>query len=147
LIAAGVATVAVVVYGAIRLALVDAAMHAAPTVRVGLVQGNVSIKEKGEVRYFDINLDKYQQLSEDLQDKVDIIVWPETVSQRWVPADAPRLEGKDNPFDDLRSHLVFGGLAFRQRGRAGRPSARGSVTGISGRACRATPPGRAPRYC
>jgi apolipoprotein N-acyltransferase len=117
LLAAGTATVAVVVYGAVRLPMIDSAMRAAPTVGVGLVQGNVSIKEKGDIRYFDINLDKYQQLSEDLQKDVDVIVWPETVSLRWVPADAPRLEGKDNPFDDLRSSLIFGGLAFRLRGQ------------------------------
>jgi apolipoprotein N-acyltransferase len=112
LAAAGAAAV-VAAYGMIRLPMIDRAMQAAPTVRVALVQGNVSIKEKGDVRYFDINLHTYQQLSEDLQDDVDVIVWPETVSQRWVEADAARVEGRDNPFEDLRGHLIFGGLAFR----------------------------------
>ena len=107
------ATAAVVLYGAWRLPRIDQAIAAAPSARVALVQGNVSIKEKGDVRYFDVNLDKYQQLSEAVQDKVDVIVWPETVSQRWVPADAPRLDGRDRPFDELRTHLIFGGLAFR----------------------------------
>jgi apolipoprotein N-acyltransferase len=112
------ATAVVLLYGVVRLPMIDAAMRAAPTVRVALVQGNVSLKEKGDVRYFDINLDRYQQLSEELQDHVDVIIWPETVSQRWVQADALRLEGKDNPFDNLRSHLIFGGLAFRLQGTA-----------------------------
>jgi len=116
LAAAAVATAAVALYGAVRLPMIDRAMHAAPTVRVGLVQGDVSLKEKGDERYFDINLDKYQQLSEGLQDDADVIVWPETVSQRWVQADATRLESKDNPFDDLRRTLIFGGLAFRLHG-------------------------------
>ncbi len=116
LVAAGAATLAVVVYGAIRLPMIDRAMQAAPAVRVALVQGNVGIKEKGDVRYFDINLDRYRQLSEGVQDDVDLIVWPETVSLRWVEADAVRLEGKDNLFDNLRSHLIFGGLAYRLRG-------------------------------
>jgi len=115
LAAATAATVVVVLYGVLRLPTIDAAMRAAPTVRVALVQGNVSITEKGDVRYFEINLDKYQQLSEELQGHVDVIIWPETVSQRWVQADAPRLEGQDNPFDNLRSHLIFGGLAFRRQ--------------------------------
>jgi apolipoprotein N-acyltransferase len=113
---AGSATLAVVLYGALRLPAIEAVMQAAPTARVALVQGNVGIKEKGDVHYFEINLAQYQQLSESLQDDADVIVWPETVSQRWVPADSTRLEGRDNPFDDLRGHLIFGGLSFRVRG-------------------------------
>jgi apolipoprotein N-acyltransferase len=96
--------------------MIDRAMQLAPTARVALVQGNVSIKEKGNVKYFDINLQRYQRLSEDVQDAVDVIVWPETVSQHWVEADATRLEGKGNPFEDLHTHLIFGGLAFRLTG-------------------------------
>jgi apolipoprotein N-acyltransferase len=114
--AALAATLAVVVYGAIRLPQVDYAMQTAPTVRVALVQGNVGIKEKGDVRYFDINVGTYQQLSEDVQNTVDVIVWPETVDQHWVSADATRLEGKDNPFENLHRALIFGGLSFRLRG-------------------------------
>ena len=116
LVAAATATLAVVLYGMWRLPIVERATANAPTVRVALVQGNVGIKEKGDVRYFDVNLDTYQQLSEPQQDGVDLIVWPETVSQRWVPADASQLDEKDNPFDDLHTHLIFGGLTFRLLG-------------------------------
>ena len=116
LVAAATATLAVVVYGVWRLPIVERATASAPTVRVALVQGNVGIKEKGDVRYFDVNLNTYLQLSEPQQDSVDLIVWPETVSQRWVQADATQLDEKDNPFDDLHTHLIFGGLAFRLLG-------------------------------
>ncbi len=116
LVAAATAVVAIVVYGAWRLPVVERAAASAPKARVALVQGNVGIKEKGDVRYFDVNLDKYQQLSEPEQDRTDLIVWPETVSQRWVQADAGRLDGRENPFDNLRTHLIFGGLAFRLLG-------------------------------
>jgi len=116
LLAAGAATLAVILYGMLRLPQVEQAMRTAPTVRVALVQGNVGIREKGDLRYFDINVDKYQQLSMGVQRDVDVIVWPETVDQHWVPADATRLEGKDNPFDTLQRYLIFGGLSFRLRG-------------------------------
>ena len=116
LIAATGAGLAVVLYGLIRLPQVERAMQTAPTVRVALVQGNVSIQEKGDISYFDINLDRYQQLSNGVQSGVDVIVWPETVDQRWVSAEATRLEGKDNPFEDLQRHLIFGGLSFRLHG-------------------------------
>ncbi len=118
LAAAAAATAAVIGYGFVRLPAIERVMAAAPSVRVGLVQGNVGIKEKGDVRYFDINLEKYQELSEDLQKNVDVIVWPETVSQHWIEVNTTRLEGKENPFEDLRSYLIFGGLAFRLHGRA-----------------------------
>lgn len=111
--AALTASLAVVLYGALRLPVIDRALAAAPTFRVALVQGNVGIEEKDDVRYVDVNLEKYQELSEPLQTMTDVIVWPETVSQRWVEDGTLRLEGKDNPFDDLRTHLIFGGLAFR----------------------------------
>jgi apolipoprotein N-acyltransferase len=110
------ATLAVALYGAIRLPQVEGAMRAAPRVRVALVQGNVGIREKGDVRYFDINVGKYQQLSEGVQDSVDVIVWPETANQHWISAEATRLEAKDNPFDNLQRYLIFGGLSFRLRG-------------------------------
>ena len=116
--AAAMASLAVVLYGVLRLPVIDRALGAAPTFRVALVQGNVGIKEKGDVRYFDINLEKYQELSDPLQANTDVLVWPETVSQRWVEDGTTRLEGKDNPFDDLRTHLIFGGLAFRAHGRS-----------------------------
>lgn len=110
---AAVAVVAIALYGSRRLESVERLMHDSPAVRVALVQGNVGIKEKGDIRYFEVNLQKYQELSENVQQSVDVIVWPETVSQRWVRTDAAVLDGKDNPFDDLQTHLIFGGLAFR----------------------------------
>ncbi len=113
--AALMATFALVLYGVIRLPQIDHLMQSAPSVRVALVQGNVGIREKGDTRYFDINVGKYQQLSEGVQDNVDVLVWPETVDQHWVSAEMTRLEGKDNPFEGLRRHLIFGGLAFRLR--------------------------------
>jgi apolipoprotein N-acyltransferase len=115
-VAAASALLAVVLYGALRLPQVERAMQSAPTVRVALVQGNVGIKEKGDLHYFDINVGKYQQLSEGVQNNVDVIVWPETVDQHWISADMTWLEGKDNPFENLQRHLIFGGLAFRLHG-------------------------------
>jgi len=113
--AACIALLALVVYGAVRLPQVEEAMRTAPSVRVALVQGNVGIREKGDVHYFDVNIAKYQQLSEGVQNNVDVIVWPETADQRWISTDATRLEGKENPFENLQRHLIFGGLSFRLR--------------------------------
>ena len=59
LAAAATLTLAIAGYGAWRLPQIDAAMAAAPKARVGLVQGNISIEEKGNRTYFDVNLDRY----------------------------------------------------------------------------------------
>jgi apolipoprotein N-acyltransferase len=116
LIAPSLAAVAIVVYGAIRLPAVDAAMQAAPSINAVLVQGNISIKQKGDYRYFDVNLDKYAELSMTAQEGADILIWPETVSQHWIPADATRLSAKELPFAHLKTHMYFGGLAYRLTG-------------------------------
>src|SRR5262245_8741472 len=113
LLAAAAMAVAILGYGAMRLPQVERAMAAAPAARVALVQGNVSIREKDNVKYFDINLEKYRQLSATVQDDVDLIVWPETVNQHWVPAEATGLDAANNPFPNLRTTLIFGGLAYR----------------------------------
>ena len=116
-LAAGLAmTAAIVVYGAVRLPQIDAAVQAAPAVRVGLVQGNIGIKEKGDIRYFDINVDTYRRLTAAAQDSADFLVWPETVQQVWIPADAVWLDAKTHPFEGLRRPLIFGSLAYRLRG-------------------------------
>ena len=113
LLAATAMAVAILAYGAVRLPQIERTMADAPAARVALVQGNVSIKEKDNVKYFDINLEKYRQLSATVQEDVDLIVWPETVNQRWVSTEATMLGAADNPFQNLRTNLIFGGLAYR----------------------------------
>ena len=58
-----VAVVALVVFGAARLTSVRAARAAAPVLRVGLVQGNISIERKGDRASFGRNMDAYRDAS------------------------------------------------------------------------------------
>ena len=81
----------IAVYGVARMRHLDEMVDSAPPLRVGLVQGNVGIREKGNASYFEVNLDRYRKLSEPLQDDVDVLIWPESVSQFWAPTDAERL--------------------------------------------------------
>lgn len=116
LAAAGLATAAIAVYGAIRMPAIEEALAKAPVVRVGLVQGNVGIVEKSDAAYFEINHEKYRALSGPLQDEVDVVIWPETVSHDWIPASATVLPTEIDPLPDLRRHLVFGGLSYTREG-------------------------------
>lgn len=110
--AATAAVAAVLAYGAVRIPAIEAAIEAAPRVRVALIQGNIGIREKGNVALFEINVERYRALSDAVQDDVDVVVWPESVAQWWVPAEDEQLQPKHNPFPALRSHLIFGGLAY-----------------------------------
>jgi apolipoprotein N-acyltransferase len=112
LAAALAGALAVVGYGAMRMPMIQRAIDAAPTVAVGLVQGNVGIHEKGDVALFDINLEKYRELSAPLESDVDVLIWPESVAQWWVPAQETQLAPKHNPYVGARPYLIFGGLAY-----------------------------------
>lgn len=110
--AAGAGALAVLAYGIVRMPAVAAAIAAAPRVSVALVQGNVGIYEKGNVALFDVNLDKYRELSAPLQSSVDVLIWPESVAQSWVSVQASHLTPNHHPFPGVQSYLIYGGLAY-----------------------------------
>ena len=99
-------------YGAWRWPVVEAEIARSPALRVGLVQGNVGIREKGNAAYFDINIEKYRALSSALQSDVDVLIWPETVSHDWISHRAVMLEPDQHPFPELDRFLLFGGLGY-----------------------------------
>mgnify|MGYP002619819798 CR=1 FL=1 len=66
-------------YGALRIAQVEAQMEAAPKLRVGVVQGNMSIREMSTRKEKPRILARQQQMSRELQDQgAELIVWGET---------------------------------------------------------------------
>jgi hypothetical protein len=102
LAAAATAAAALLGYGLWRMPIVQAAIDAAPTVRVGLVQGNVGIHEKGNVSLFDVNLEHYRELSAPLQSQVDVLIWPESVAQWWTEVGDDHVSDKHNPYSGRR---------------------------------------------
>ncbi len=83
---------------------------------VALVQGNLSIKEKGKQKYFDANLNSYLELSKFLE--TDLIVWPESVVSAWVPEQLSNIEELGLGFHkELKAPLLFGTLGFSRRGQ------------------------------
>lgn len=121
LAAATAAAVATISYGLFRMPAVQAAIDAAPVVRVGLVQANVGIHEKEDVALFDVNVDRYRRLSAPMQSRLDLLIWPESVAQWWVATGAKQVDEKEHPFPQLQTHLIYGGLAFTpHRNRTGK---------------------------
>jgi len=103
-------------YGAIRVRQVESAIAAAPSLRVGIVQGNLGVLEKGR----DATLDHrtYLEQTRELltQERPDLIVWPETVYSRGLLLPLP-LSGRLIR-DDVDVPLLFG--AATVRGDSGR---------------------------
>ncbi len=106
------AVLGVVVYGALRLPSIDAAVTRAPVVRVGIVQGNLSIEEKHDVRYLEGNLETYKTLTDNLAPKPDVVIWPESVITEPLPRSLDRLSHAGREALGLRSPLFTGALTY-----------------------------------
>ncbi len=100
--------------GVWRVERVRAARARAPSLRVGMVQGNVSVEHKGNRAFFGRNLDAYREASRAIADRVDLLIWPETVFQQDIATTRTRLAGEDDPFPAAPRPLLFGGLAVEQ---------------------------------
>jgi len=90
---------------------------------VALVQGNLSIKQKGKQKFFEANLNSYLNLTRDLNKKLskplDLVVWPESVVSSWIPQGAKSLEQVGLNFQrGLKTPLLFGTLGFSRREKA-----------------------------
>ncbi len=103
---------ALLAFGSWRLNAVRAARSRAPVLRVGIVQGNVSIEHKSDRAFFRRNLDTYRAASRAVADAVDLLIWPETVVQHEIDVVYTRLTGDDDPLPGVSRALLFGGLAL-----------------------------------
>lgn len=110
------AVLAVLAYGAWRMPQVERAIAAAPSFRVGIVQGNLLLDEKRQRDRFDSNVERYRRLSAGITPRPDVFVWPETVVEWGIPLETPDLRGLD-PYPDAPAPLLFGAVAYRDYGR------------------------------
>jgi apolipoprotein N-acyltransferase len=114
LLVAGATLVGTPLYGAIRMAQIDAMMEAAPKVKFGVVQGNFGITEWGNPRLKVQILRKQQEESARLQaEGAEVLLWGETAYP--FSYALPREEGTDLPLHNPRrvrreftAPLVFG---------------------------------------
>lgn len=103
-------------YGKQRAAVVSAAESAAPELSVALVQGNLSLHQKGEAFYFDANLNRYRELStQALGIGAQLLFWPESVVTVWAPDDIKSVKGaKFDPLPEHQAPLIYGALSYRR---------------------------------
>jgi apolipoprotein N-acyltransferase len=128
LVAAAIATAGVVVFGIVRLDAIDRAGMAAPKAKIGLVQGNLSIEEKGNVHYFESNLATYRRLTLELGTEPDVVIWPESVIDQALPRELERVSPGGLLRLGVRRPLLVGALTYRDDPE--RPLLFNSVLGI-----------------
>lgn len=110
-IVAGVAFAASFAYGAIRLAIVERDVAAAPSLRVGVVQANADVlaKRRDPEAMHALYLAQSRELL--AEEPVDLLVWPETVYTRGIEGSLP-VAG--HPIRrDLDVPLLFGAATLR----------------------------------
>jgi apolipoprotein N-acyltransferase len=92
-------------------------LERAPQISAGLIQGNLAAKQKGDLRYFDVNLRRYRELSEQaLAQGADLLIWPESVVNRWIDESLESVAG--TPLEQLLTFsvpILYGGLGLRER--------------------------------
>lgn len=107
--AAGTALVLCAVYGLVRIPVVDRAAAEARTLKVAVVQTNMSAAQKAAFRAEFLR--QHQLMSKEaeaLHGSLDLIVWPESAYNGLVPRDARSLEAITH---GIRAPVVFGVLA------------------------------------
>jgi apolipoprotein N-acyltransferase len=111
LISAAIAVSLTWAYGAVRVEHVDRAIAGAPALRVGVVQGNLGVYEKGTQAERDHR--RYLEQTRELLagGDVDLVVWPETVYTRGLLRPLP-VSGQIIR-EDLRIPLLFGASSVR----------------------------------
>jgi apolipoprotein N-acyltransferase len=109
---AALTVVALVAYGVTRLPVIEAMAAGSPGMRVGIVQGNLSIEEKHDVHYFEANLDTYKSLTESLRPAPDVVIWPESVITEPLPRTLRALSPAGREALGLRRPLFAGALTF-----------------------------------
>ncbi len=99
-------------HGTGRIDDVDRLIRDAPRLRVGLVQGNLTLDEKRHADLFNQNVARYRHLSESFSPAPDLLIWPETVVEWGLPHGAPRLSAGHDPLPGATTPLLFGALTW-----------------------------------
>ena len=102
----------VVAYGLARMSAVDRAVAAAPALRVGLVQANLSVDEKSTLGVIAHRRHLEQTRELLAAGELDLVVWPETAYVRGIRGPLP-VAGQPI-VQDLRTPLLFGANSVRE---------------------------------
>jgi apolipoprotein N-acyltransferase len=113
------ALVGILFYGHFKLRAITAGIRGANSLKLAAVQGNVSIRKKGNITYMESNLESYKELTRKTQGAT-LVLWPESAVEAFIPEDLKQLAPEDLAWPaSENSFFVFGVRSFR--GNPSRP--------------------------
>jgi apolipoprotein N-acyltransferase len=104
--------VSIVLYGVYRIGSVGGAISSARKIKIGVIQANFDIFEKNSMNE-DAMLSRFRSMSMELHSP-DLVIWPETAVQSWVPAHSDYFESEGEvvvPSMD-GAYFLSGGLSY-----------------------------------
>lgn len=88
----------------------------APSKHVAVIQANISLVEKHNIKLFLDNSARYFELSKAVSERDTLVVWPESVIQSWIADDTRHVREEPRlPFLNNTTSLLVGGLTHRGR--------------------------------
>lgn len=83
------------------------------SLNIGIVQANIDAKDVINPDLKERNLDSYRKLSNELKSPLDLIIWPESSANYWIPDDIKELNYTNfDPFPEKQSKLIFGSSSY-----------------------------------
>jgi len=100
-------------YGFWKIGVEERRIAEAPKIKVGIVQANFDFFEKKENNEHEIS-QRHRSISESL-DSTDLIIWPETAIQSWIPVSSRFLanDGKIVVPAIKGTYFMVGGLSYK----------------------------------
>lgn len=92
-------------------------LKTSPSIKVALIQGNLSTEQKGDVTYLQANVERYRELTQKaVVAGAQIVFWPESVLNQWLPKEISNVRAsKFDPSPSVHVPLVYGTLSFESR--------------------------------
>ncbi len=118
MLAVAIATGCCFLYGIWRMAKVEWVAGTAPKLVIGLLQGNIDQSKKWALSFQDETLRRYEKLSfEALQNRPDLIVWPETALPFYFLHDEVLTAEVVKLVRTCKVYFILGSPSFRTQGQ------------------------------
>ncbi len=83
---------------------------------VALIQANLTIREKGNIKFFEANLRRYIDLTDQVVRPGLLVIWPESIFNEFIAATIGSVKGDPRiPFWNNGVSLLIGALTFTSR--------------------------------
>lgn len=106
---------AATIYGSLRIRQID--QISAPALQVALVQANISVEEKHQVKLLIPNVLRYLELSKKIAQEQTLIVWPESVILSWIYSGIGSVQHDPRlPFLGENVPMLVGALTYKMDG-------------------------------